>query len=433
MSNQQQDSQVNRKRRFQLVLPVLILPFLTLFFWAMGGGTSNKVNATENNKKGFNSVLPGANLKSEEGLDKMSFYEQAMKDSAQMRAQIKKDPNVQQADIAPQLMEYSSFASPSGGYTGLRTSPYSGAGYNDPNEAKIYQRLEQLNQALSQQQTQPTDEQRLGFSGGKSLDDKDVDRLERLMQQMKSGSGEADPEMDQLHGMLDKIIEIQNPELAQQKLKDMSEKNKGQVYAVTTGKKKEIYSLLEQTSSANSPDASNGKSDNNGFFALDLATDMDHDQNAIDAVIHETQTLVSGSTVKLRLLNDIYINGKLIPKDNFVFGTAALNGERLSIKISGIRYKKSIFPVGLAVIDIDGLEGVYIPGAISRDVAKQSSDRAIQDLSFGTMSNNIGVQAAGAGLEAAKSLFSKKVKLIKVTVKAGYKVLLKDERQRLEN
>jgi len=37
---------------------------------------------------------------------------------------------------------------------------------------------------------------------------------------------------------------------------------------------------------------------------------------------------------------------------------------------------------------------------------------------------SIGAQAAGAGIEAAKSLFSKKVKLIKATVNAGLQVLL---------
>jgi hypothetical protein len=40
-----------------------------------------------------------------------------------------------------------------------------------------------------------------------------------------------------------------------------------------------------------------------------------------------------------------------------------------------------------------------------------------------------GTQATSAGIEAAKTLFSKKVKLIKVTVKAGYQVLLYDEKQ----
>jgi hypothetical protein len=40
------------------------------------------------------------------------------------------------------------------------------------------------------------------------------------------------------------------------------------------------------------------------------------------------------------------------------------------------------------------------------------------------------VQAASAGIEAAKTLLSKKSKLIKVTVKAGYQVLLRDEQQK---
>jgi hypothetical protein len=36
-------------------------------------------------------------------------------------------------------------------------------------------------------------------------------------------------------------------------------------------------------------------------------------------------------------------------------------------------------------------------------------------------------QAAATGITAAKSLLSKKIKQVKVTVKAGYKVLLKDK------
>jgi hypothetical protein len=36
----------------------------------------------------------------------------------------------------------------------------------------------------------------------------------------------------------------------------------------------------------------------------------------------------------------------------------------------------------------------------------------------------------GAGIEAAKSLMSKKIKLIKVSVKAGYQVFLKDDTQK---
>lgn len=73
------------------------------------------------------------------------------------------------------------------------------------------------------------------------------------------------------------------------------------------------------------------------------------------------------------------------------------------------------------------------PGAITRDVAKQSADRAAQQIDIATLNPSIGAQAANAGIEAAKTLFSRKVKLVKVTVKAGYQVLLRDEKQKQDN
>lgn len=134
--------------------------------------------------------------------------------------------------------------------------------------------------------------------------------------------------------------------------------------------------------------------------------------------------------MKLRLLNEVFINGNLIPKDNFVFGAASLNGERLIIKINSIRYNSSLYPVDLSVCDMDGLDGIYIPGTITRDVAKESADRAVQRIGLTTLDPSLKIQAASAGIEAAKSLFSKKEKLIKVMVKAGCQVLLRDEKQK---
>lgn len=82
---------------------------------------------------------------------------------------------------------------------------------------------------------------------------------------------------------------------------------------------------------------------------------------------------------------------------------------------------------------MDGMDGIYIPGAITRDVAKQSADRATQQIDISNLNPSIGAQAANAGIEAAKTLFSRKVKLVKVTVKAGYQVLLRDEKQKQDN
>ncbi len=51
-------------------------------------------------------------------------------------------------------------------------------------------------------------------------------------------------------------------------------------------------------------------------------------------------------------------------------------------------------------------------------------------MNLATLDPSIGAQAAGAGIQAAKTLLSRKVKLVKVTVKAGYKVLLKDSKEK---
>jgi len=428
----QQNSQTARKRRFLLILPVIIIPFATVIFWALGGGAAEPNSQVNNTKTGFNKILPGANLKDESNLDKLSYYDQAMQDSAKRAELIKHDPSYQQI-TSPGILPSSFGSAGDNGQTQPSVSPYAGAAYNDPNEARIYQRLNQLNQAINQSPKQLEDQQSPTYPSTTPLAEKDVNRLEQLMRQMPNNNGGSDPEIDQLNGMLEKILDIQNPERAQEKLRQNSEASRGKVFSVTAAKKKEIYSLLEPAKANVAGTPQKLQDAGNGFYSSDELDSDNTDQNAVEAVVHETQTLVNGSTVKLRLLNDIYINGILIPKENFVFGTATLDGERLVIQIAGIRYKKSVYPVKLAVVDIDGIDGIYIPGAISRDVAKQSADRAIQDLSFGTMSNSIGIQAAGTGLEAAKSLFSKKVKLVKVTVKAGYRILLRDEKQKQDN
>ncbi|GAB3351063.1 hypothetical protein GCM10027566_09030 [Arachidicoccus ginsenosidivorans] len=146
----------------------------------------------------------------------------------------------------------------------------------------------------------------------------------------------------------------------------------------------------------------------------------------IPASVATNQTIVSGGTVKLRLDKDIHLNDMLIPKGSFVFGNCQVRGERLRVAINHIRYKKQLLPVNLTVFDLDGLEGIHIPGSINRDAAKQGVDRGLSSVELMSMDASVAAQAASAGVEAVKGLFSKKVRLIRVTVKAGYPILLVD-------
>ncbi|HAL82935.1 MAG TPA: conjugative transposon protein TraM, partial [Mucilaginibacter sp.] len=126
----------------------------------------------------------------------------------------------------------------------------------------------------------------------------------------------------------------------------------------------------------------------------------------------------------------IYVNGRMIPKGSFVYGICELNNERLIIKIASIRYLNNILPVALSVYDLDGMEGLYVPGSIGRDAAKNGVGDAVQSMQLMSMDQSVGTQAAGAGIEAAKGLFGHRVKQIKVKIKAGYEVLLKDNNER---
>jgi conjugative transposon TraM protein len=250
-----------------------------------------------------------------------------------------------------------------------------------------------------------------------------VDRLTEAMQQMNKTDEEGDPEIKQLDNTLDKILDIQHPERVEERIKEKSLEKETEVFAVNEAENKTPVSFL----------GSNRKNQNvtatpkrNGFFGTHSDMMKGDEINATSAAIHETQIVTAGSTVKLRLLTDIYVNGNLIPKGSFVFGTASLENERLLINIPGIRHGNNLLAVSLAVYDMDGLAGIHIPGSISRDVAKQSADQSLQGIELMALDPSLKAQAAIAGIQAAKGLLSKKIKLVKVKVKAGYRVLLKD-------
>lgn len=434
MKEQQLTAKQLKQRKFLVALPILVLPFLTFFFWFFGGGQVTETRATEG-LTGINPEIPVAVVRDQPS-DKLRYYEQAEKDSAKLAEQRRNDPyfnsflreqEYTEEDTGVDAGTESLYAD------NLNTSVYP-SGYDEAPETAVLEKLEQLNAALQQADTdtvmQATATYALADREGLSTS-QDIDRLEQMMAMMRQ-EGEADPEMEQVNTMLETILDIQHPERVQERLRKTSEERKGEVFPVAAYHDADVIGSLDKESPLSSVMAVTASS-GNGFFSLDEDMAGPEAQNTIEAVIHQAQTLTTGSTVKLRLLSDVFIGGKRIPKDNFVFGTASLNGERLEISIDHIRSGASLFPVSLTVHDMDGMEGVYIPGAITRDVMKQSGDQSLQGLGMMTMNPSLGAQAASAGIELGKNLLSRKIRLVKVQVKAGYKVLLVDQNQKRNN
>lgn len=405
-----------RRRKFLVVLPLLVVPFLTMTFWALGGGRGR---TQEKIRSGLNPELPDAILREEAGLDKLSFYNKAHEDSVKRARDMQNDPFFKMdldAAVVP--------LSPRHPYPDkLHPSPYSRS-VPDPAEAEIYERLDLLNKALEQPRaTKPgeQDEQRIfqrpdaqvGLSA-------DVDRLENLMAFMNERNGD-DPEIRELGGMLDKILDIQHPERLKDRVGERSLEKKTEVFPVNAAKKNIVVTHLGQEGgdTANTPLQ-------NRFYEEEGAEQVPERSNAFGAVVHELQTITSGSTVKLRLTDDVLVNGTLIPQGHLVFGIASIEGERVYIRIPGIRYHQELLPVSLAVYDLDGLAGIFMPGSMARDAARQSSDQTIRSIELMSLDPSLKTQAAAAGTQAVKGFLSKKLKQVKLTLKAGYRVLLKE-------
>lgn len=368
------------------------------------------------------------------------MYEKAKRDSLKREEEIKNDPYFNLATLKEQ--DRDTVKLPILKATTVSTKTVVKRKETvDPNEEKVNQKLGQLYQELNKKQETPFSAKAEAMPASNSSDQQftsDVNKLEAMMGTMSKGDPN-DPEVQQLNGMLEKILDIQHPDRVNERIKDQSKSKKGQVFPVEIKQSEENFSIINQgrtvlsefDSSALVSKVFSMQTRQNSFYGLDDEINNDKETgNAIEAVIHDTQMLVAGATVKMRLMNDVYINGKLISKGQFIYGICSINGERLTIKINSVRDDNSLFPVSLSAFDLDGIEGIYIPGAITRDVAKQSSDQALQGMQFMTMDQSLQAQATNAGIQAAKGLFSKKVKLIKVIVKAGYQILLKDDNAR---
>lgn len=271
-----------QKRKFFLVLPLLVLPFITLMFWALGGGKVSDAQAQQQTAKGgLNVELPDAYLKDDKTLDKLSYYEKAASDSAKLEEQMKNDPYYLKHkreemdglfsgnDTVLPSIQYKH--SSSIGRNSLNTSPYNSHSYADPNEAKVYKKLNELNTALNQAPVEldkTTSYSELFRNNKTSINSADIDRLEQMMEMTKNGEGSEDREMKQLNGMMEKILDIQHPERVKEKIKQTSETNKGQVFSVTVNGNNEPASLLVNDKSVafNKDTVKHSQLLNNGFF-----------------------------------------------------------------------------------------------------------------------------------------------------------------------
>ena len=157
------------------------------------------------------------------------------------------------------------------------------------------------------------------------------------------------------------------------------------------------------------------------------------DRNTISACVYGAQSVTDGQAVRLRLLEPMAVADKIIPRNAVVVGTAKIQGERLDIEITSLEYAGTIIPVELAVYDTDGQPGIFIPNSMEMNAVREVAANMGGSLGSSiNISTNAGAQLAsdlGKGLiQGTSQYIAKKMRTVKVHLKAGYRVMLYQEK-----
>ena len=143
----------------------------------------------------------------------------------------------------------------------------------------------------------------------------------------------------------------------------------------------------------------------------------------IKAEVYETTTVMDGNRVKLRLLEDVWINEIKLKKNTFIYGTSKIKNERLHIQITQLPVKGNFLPVDLTIYDLDGLTGLYVPDNVARKVMKDVGGSTNTSSLFGVTNDPLTYAGIRAADRTAQTLL-KRVRLKKVTIKKNTLVYL---------
>lgn len=158
------------------------------------------------------------------------------------------------------------------------------------------------------------------------------------------------------------------------------------------------------------------------------------DRNTIAACVHGTQTVSDGQALRVRLLEAMAVDDRLIPKGTVLTGRTRIQGERMDVVITNVEYQGTVIPVELEVYDADGQQGILIPNSLEYDAVREIA--AGMGGSMGSsisISTDAGAQIAsdlGKGvIQGVSQYITKKMSTVKVTLKAGHRLLLHSPEQ----
>ncbi len=411
------------KRQKMIVLPAMVLVFIGAM-WLIFAPSSDKEQKPGTD--GYNTEMPDANNGQIIG-DKLKAYEHGeMEERLESRNRTMQqlgdmfDREVAQTDGETDF----DLANPGGKEeTAQPATPQtiqsSAAAYRD------------LNATLGNFYDQPKNDN--------AEMDELLERIASLESVLESEKGKASPMDDQV-ALMEKSYELaakymggQNGGKPEQAAEPATvQKGKKNTATPVRQVTRQVVSSLAQPMS-NAEFVATFSQERNRSFNTAVGTAEVSDRNTIPACVHGAQSVTDGQTVRLRLLEPMAVAGRTIPRNAVVVGTGKIQGERLDIGITSLEYDGTIIPVELAVYDTDGQPGIFIPNSMEMNAVREVAANMGGSLESSiNISTNAGAQLAsdlGKGLiQGTSQYIAKKMRTVKVHLKAGYRVMLYQEK-----
>lgn len=194
------------------------------------------------------------------------------------------------------------------------------------------------------------------------------------------------------------------------------------------------------------PDAENTPSDDAGSQTVVKAkkpassyfntlAENEPEPRLIKAIIDENIKAADGSRVRLRLLDDVEINGTLFEKGSYMYAIMSGFGQqRVKGNVKSLMVEDELVKVNLTIYDTDGLEGLYVPQSSFRETGKDiasgamSSQMSMNNGSYNNSFTQWGMQAIQNAYQQTSNAISKAIRKNRANLKYGTFVYLVNSR-----
>ena len=116
--------------------------------------------------------------------------------------------------------------------------------------------------------------------------------------------------------------------------------------------------------------------------------EQNNDPQFIRARVDELIKVKNGSRIRIRLSEDVEIDGEILKKGSYLYANVAgFSAQRVLANVTSVMLGGKIRKIDLSVYDLDCMEGFYVPQSNFREVAK--------DIGAGAMNMNMNINSAG--------------------------------------